>query len=275
MLREERDQLVVQNLPLVGYLVNDLWARATHLSRDDLASAGALALVTAAESFDEGQGVPFGAYARRRILGAFSDELRSIDWASRGTRKRIRETLAAEETLTATLGRAPSIAELADTLGLDREAAAEAKADATRTVGPLDEIVADRLAAVVPDPGAELQDAEQGAFIRASVEALPDRMRYIVTAIFFEERTVGDIADELAITHSAVSQQRSEAMRLLRDAFERHYAEERAAETVHATIAPARRSAYLARVAEFAEAGMAAVRRPRASGFDSDRLVAG
>jgi len=37
--RNERNALVVENLPLVGYLVSDLCSRATHLSRDDLASA--------------------------------------------------------------------------------------------------------------------------------------------------------------------------------------------------------------------------------------------
>ena len=45
MNKTERNAMVVQNLPLVGYLVSEVCARATHLSRDDLASAGALALV--------------------------------------------------------------------------------------------------------------------------------------------------------------------------------------------------------------------------------------
>ena len=79
--REERNRLVEANLPLVGYLARDLHARATHVSLEELASVGALALVTAADAFDPALGVPFGAYARRRILGAFADEMRSMDWA--------------------------------------------------------------------------------------------------------------------------------------------------------------------------------------------------
>ena len=39
--------------------------------------------------------------------------MRSGDWASRGTRKRIKETLATQEALTASLGRAPSVDEIA------------------------------------------------------------------------------------------------------------------------------------------------------------------
>ena len=65
MNRAERNKMVVDNLPLVGYLVSEVWARATHLSRDDLASAGAVALITSAEAFDPTLGVPFGAFARR------------------------------------------------------------------------------------------------------------------------------------------------------------------------------------------------------------------
>ena len=120
MNRTERNALVVQNLPLVGYLVSEVWAKATHLSRDDLASAGAVALITSADAFDPTLGIPFGAFARRRIIGAFADEMRSNDWASRGARRRIRETLAVKETLTAALGRTPSVDEIASSLGVDQ-----------------------------------------------------------------------------------------------------------------------------------------------------------
>ncbi|WP_426517254.1 hypothetical protein ACPPVQ_20085 [Diaminobutyricibacter sp. McL0618] len=54
MNRSDRNKLVIGNLPLVGCLVSDRCARASHLSRDDLASAGALALVTAADAWKPG-----------------------------------------------------------------------------------------------------------------------------------------------------------------------------------------------------------------------------
>jgi RNA polymerase sigma factor FliA len=277
MLTEDRNRLVVENLPLVGYLVTDLCSRATHLSRDDLASAGALALVTAAEAYDPDMGVPFGAYARRRIVGAFADELRSNDWASRGTRKRIRETLAAEETLTSALGRTPTHTELADAMGVDTEVAREARSDASRVVGSIDETMHDRIAAEAPAVEDGILGAEQGVFVRAAVDALPERMRLVVTRIYFEERTVGEVAEELGITHSAVSQQRSEAIRLLRDGFAAHYAErdDRAGEPdeYESTVAPARRSAYLSRVADYASAGFAELRAPASPGIRG--LIAG
>jgi RNA polymerase sigma factor FliA len=265
MERTARNQLVVENLPLVGYLVAEVCARATHLSRDDLASVGALALVTAAESFDPTLGVPFGAYARTRVMGAFADDLRSGDWASRGTRKRIRETLAVQDTLTAKLGRSATVQEIADAMGVDRQTAADALTDAARTVSALDETVSDTLAAQVAMPGDELLAAERSRYLRAAVEALPERMRFIVEQVYFGDRSVTDVADELGITHSAVSQQRSEAMRLLRDGLASHYADDEAAAfEPQSRTAPARRSAYLARVAANAAVGIArAIHEPQ------------
>ena len=256
MNRNERNALVVENLPLVGYLVSDLCSRATHLSRDDLASAGAVALVQAADGYDATTGVPFGAYARTRILGALADELRASDWATRSARKRIKETLAVQESLTSALGRKPSVDEIAGALGVDRETAAAGLADASRTVTALDETIEPLLVSETVGPEDSLLADEQTAYVRAAVAALPDRMRSIVEAIYFDDRTVTEIAEELGITHSAVSQQRSEAIRLMREGMATHYADEGDPVVIEAKTSQARRSAYLARLAQHAVAGV-------------------
>ncbi|TFD65287.1 sigma-70 family RNA polymerase sigma factor [Cryobacterium ruanii] len=259
MNRTERNALVVENLPLVGYLVSEVWAKARHLSRDDLASAGAVALITSADTFNPALGVPFGAFARRRIIGAFADEMRSSDWATRSARRRIKETLAVQETLSAALGRTPNVNEIADALGVDRETAAAGLADAARTLSALDDTTAEFLVADTAMPEESLLSTERLVYLRAAIAALPEKMRVIVEQIYFDDRPVKDIAAELGTTHSAVSQMRAEAIRLLRDGLSTHYADE--IETVPAyqpesRIAPARRNAYLARLAELATVGM-------------------
>ena len=275
MNRTERNVLVVQNLPLVGYLVSEVWAKATHLSRDDLASAGAVALITSADSFDPSLGIPFGAFARRRIVGAFADEMRSSDWASRGARRRIKETLAVKETLTAALGRTPSVDEIASLLGVDRSEVTAGLTDAARTVSPLDDSTAGFLIADTALPDESLLAAERLSYLSAAVEALPEKMQMIVRQVYFEDRSVKEIADELGITHSAVSQQRAEAIRLLRDALETHYSDSCDSEELLAgstpayqpvsRIAPAARSAYLARVSSYAMAELSRVSPPQAT----------
>jgi RNA polymerase sigma factor, sigma-70 family len=268
MLKSERDRLVVDNLPLVGYLVSEIWSRATHLSRDDLASAASLGLVMAADSYDPDRGVPFGAYARRRITGAIADEMRNADWATRTMRTRIKETLAVQETLTTALGRTPDVAELATALGVDVATARAALADAGTITTTLDEHVTETVAAQIASPEDSLLDTERTDFVRAAVDALPERMRFIVEQIFFEDRTVTEIAEELGLTHSAVSQMRSEALRLLKDGISTHYGDEGAGPVEPSSrIAPARRSAYLAALADFGTSRLRAGSAPAAPMF--------
>lgn len=249
MNREERDQLVVQNLPLVGYLVSEICMRASHLSRPDLTQVGAIALIQCAQSFDASLGVPFGAYARLRIKGAFADELRREDWATRGARARMSELAVMQETLSGALGRQPSSEELAAAMGVDRATVEAAQLDAARSVLPLTDVIADMVAATAQTPEEAVLASEHENFLGAAVSALPEKMRYIVEQIYYGDRSVKDLAEELGSSHSAVSQQRSEAMRLLRDGIERHYlATADAASTPHARIAASRREGYLADV---------------------------
>src|SRR6476659_9976245 len=86
------DELVTSNLPLVGHVVRDTMMRVPgHVDRDDLTSAGLVALVKAGRSFDPERGVPFARYAATRIRGAVLDELRAVDWAPRSVRRRARD----------------------------------------------------------------------------------------------------------------------------------------------------------------------------------------
>lgn len=250
-----RNRLIEENLPLVGYLARDLHARATHVPLDELASVGALALVTAADAFDPDLGVPFGAYARRRILGAFADEMRSMDWASRGIRKRIKETTAVRDALTARLGRTATVDEIATTMGVGRDTVADALDDAGRTVTTLDDASVLDVPAVTELPEESIVLRERREVLERAVGALPERMRRIVHAVYVEERPVKDIAEELGVSHSAVSQQRAEAIRLLRDAVERFHLDGTAEPT--AKVSAATLDAYFSRIV--------ALGRPRAA----------
>jgi RNA polymerase sigma factor for flagellar operon FliA len=263
---EERNQLAVKNLPLVGYLVSDICRKAPHLSRDDLAAAGALALVTAARSFDPEQGVKFGTFARRRILGSFTDQMRSDDWAGRDTRRKIKTTTAVVESLTGQLGRRPSTAEIAGALGTSVEAVHTALGDASRTVSELDETVAVTLTASTHTPEEAVLAGEQIRFLRAAVEALPEKMRYIIEQTYFADHTVGELAVEFGSTHSAVSQQRAEAIRLLRDGMATHYADAGTTLDPESRISAARRQAYLADMG---------VRTAAGSAHSTDRAMVG
>lgn len=217
-----RNQLVVEHLHIVRAAAASLASRLTQVARDDLLSAGSYALVRAADRFDDTLGVPFGAFARGRVDWALKDELRAMDWAPREVRSRAKDAAAARERLTGSLRRQPTVAEVSRELGLPPKTVRDALAVADLRMLSLDadEVRETAWSGHLPD---ELVAAEErDAFLRRAVEALPERKRWIIRAVYFDERTVGEIARELGVSHAAVSQQRAEAVRMLRQTLQRH-----------------------------------------------------
>jgi len=255
------DDLVVSHLPLVGYHVSEVLTRVpASVNRDDLASAGHLALVLASRAYDASTGVPFARYAALRIRGALIDELRAMDWAGRGSRHRAREVVAAGDRLAATLGRTPSRQEVAAELGTDVAAVDRARQDAERrvlsidsTVHPVEDLVVDD----APGPEDALLAVERLRYLRAGVAALPERLREVVEALYLQDVSVADLADRLGVTQSRISQLRSEGLALLRDGLNSQLDPDLvpAAERPDG-VAARRRQAYFAAVA--ARAAMAA-----------------
>ena len=98
MNREQRHLLFADNLPLVGYLVSDLCTKAANLSSEDLATAGAAALLSSSKSYNPAPGVPFGTVARRRITGALTESMRDPGRSAPSGETRATTTLAFRET---------------------------------------------------------------------------------------------------------------------------------------------------------------------------------
>jgi RNA polymerase sigma factor FliA len=223
LTQRDLDDLVRAHLPLVGHLVREMLSRLpAHVSREDLVSAGMAALATAALSFDPARGTAFAGFATARIRGALLDELRGLDWASRSVRSRARRLEAAQEQLTATLGRTASDQELAETLGVAVDEVRSVGEDVQRAVvlslqgfaaSTAEDMVAERAAG--PEDLIVLR--ERIGYLHDAIEALPDRLRQVVTGYFFQERPMAEIAERLGVTESRVSQLRAEALVLLRD----------------------------------------------------------
>jgi RNA polymerase sigma factor for flagellar operon FliA len=263
------DELVRTHLPLVGHLVRELAGRLpAHVNRDDLTSAGMMALVTSAQGFDDSRGVPFARFATIRIRGALTDELRSMDWASRGVRSRAREVDAAKSELTALLGRTPRREEIAQVMGVDVAELDSLEADvhraATLSVEGLTETAGgDLIPSGEAGPEGLLIHREQIGLLHDAIAELPDRLRTVIEAYFYGNQRMADIAADLGVTESRVSQLRTEALALLRDGLNGQHT---AAETAPA-VPPQRRSAVSSLMAQ------AAAARPQAAKPAADKSL--
>jgi len=218
---EAVNDLVTANLPLVGYHVSELLGRVpAYVSRDDLSSAGSLALVQAAQAYDAETGVPFARYAALRIRGALLDELRSMDWVSRGARQRARRVSTASDELTSKLGRTPSREELAASMGTAVADIDAARGDAERrilSIEAFDSAIADTVSEPGIGPEENVLVNEKMQHLHAAVKALPERLRHVVEELFFHDRPVVELAEELGVTQSRISQLRTEALALMKD----------------------------------------------------------
>lgn len=107
-------KLVELYLPLVAQVANKMPQNVRqNVSLPDLLSSGVLGLHDAISNFSKDKGVPFSAFAYKRIKGAILDELRSQDPLTRTQRNYYREICTAINNLTIKFQRPPTDEEIA------------------------------------------------------------------------------------------------------------------------------------------------------------------
>jgi RNA polymerase sigma factor for flagellar operon FliA len=250
----EQETLIRDNMALVGHMVREMLFKVpAHVHRDDLASAGYAALVTAARAFDATRGIPFGRFAAVRVRGALLDELRGMDWASRSVRARARRAETAREELTAQLGRTPTQTELAELLGVAVGELSTVDDDVQRATvlslqGFASGTAEDMVAETAMNPEEMLLHRERLGYLHDAVTVLPQRLRFVVEASFLQERPLAEVAAELGVTESRVSQLRTEALAMLKDGLVTHMDQQETGNAKDGCVAR-RRAVYAAQIA--------------------------
>ena len=229
-------EVVEEQIPLVRHIAFQVATRfPRHVDREELVRAGMLGLVEASKRYDESRGVPFSRFAAQRIRGAVLDAARSNDWAPRSVRAAARKIEVAEQELTRILGRVPETHEIAEKLGMTVAALAGLRDQLRRALLlALDHRVTDgeeelTLGDLLTDrtesqPDERLEQRELHAYLRDAVALLPERHRTVVWGYFFGGQSSLALAEELGVTESRISQLRSEAMGMLKEALDGQYA---------------------------------------------------
>jgi RNA polymerase sigma factor for flagellar operon FliA len=226
---DEIRALVEEHLPLVQHVLYQVAAHyPRHADREELAQSATLGLVEAAHRFDPSRGVPFARWASVRIRGAIVDAARALDFAPRSVRAAARTVEEAQNTLTGQLGRTPSADEVATRMGVPVRELHELQGKVHRALvlsldAPCGEEDGDLLTladglveATDGDPAERLEEREQAAYLADALALLPDRLRTVIEGYFLLGRSSAELAEELNVTESRVSQMRSEALNLMR-----------------------------------------------------------
>ncbi|WP_007518539.1 MULTISPECIES: RNA polymerase sigma factor SigF [Pseudofrankia] len=209
---EIRDQLVRMHLPLVEYLARRFRNRGEPL--DDLVQVATIGLIKSVDRFDPERGVEFSTYATPTIVGEIKRHFRDKGWAIRVPRRlqelKLSLTKATSE-LSQSLGRSPTVAEIAAHLQMSEEEVLEGleSANAYSAVS-LDapDSGDDESPAVADTLGVQdesLEGVEYRESLKPLLEKLPPREKRILLLRFFGNMTQSQIATELGISQMHVS----------------------------------------------------------------------
>jgi RNA polymerase sigma-B factor len=184
---------------------------------DDLQQVALLGLLKAVERFDLERGVPFHAFAKPTIVGELRRHFRDHGWSVRVPRglQELRLQLAQlMPELGQTLGRSPTVAELAAAAGASEDdVIAATEADNLYQPDSLDREVRGEAGDSAPTARGELVGTEDGGFATVEeretlallLQRLPERDRRVVYLRFYEDLTQSEIARELGISQMHVS----------------------------------------------------------------------
>ncbi len=219
-----RDRLVALHLPLVEHLARRFRNRGEPY--DDLAQVATIGLIKAIDRYDLDRGVEFSTYATPTILGEIKRHFRDTGWAIRVPRRlqelRLAMTTATAD-LTQSLGRSPTVAELAARLEVTEDEILDgiesANAYTPMSLDAPDTTDADRppVGEMLGDWDANLEGVEYRAALRPILEELPDREKRILLLRFFRGLTQSQIAEELGISQMHVSRLLSRTLAHLRE----------------------------------------------------------
>ena len=208
----EREALVERFLPLARQLARRYQHGGEAL--DDLVQVASLGLLKAIERFDPERTTAFSSFAVPTILGELKRHFRDRGWSVRVPRDLQELAVRVEreaDALSRELGRAPSVAELAERVGVTAEQVLEAReAGAAYRAVSLDrpreddeegEGPAEQLGA--EDPGFGL--AEDAATVERLMRVLTDREREVLRLRFAEDLTQSEIGARVGVSQMHVS----------------------------------------------------------------------
>jgi RNA polymerase sigma-B factor len=210
---EVRNQLVRRYLPLASRLASR-YARSPD-GADELRQVAYLGLIKAVDRYDPARGASFVSFATPTILGELKRHLRDTRWAvhvPRDLQELAQRVVRQTDQLTPELGRAPTIREVADAMGLDPEEVVEARGALTgmdassldlpaSADGESDETTGDRVGTV--DDGYEL--VEDRETVACALARLPERQRRALRLRFADDMTQAEIGAVLGVSQMHVS----------------------------------------------------------------------
>ena len=228
-----RERMIQANLRLVVNIAKRFMNRGMPLK--DLVAEGNLGLIRAVEEFDPDAGVRFSTYAawwiKQAIKRALINAVQPVAipaYMAQQVAKWRRAARALEDEL----GRAPSVGEIAERLGISPKKAAMVQQGImavnapTQMAGEEAQALAEMLPDEQADPSRFFEDEGNAVIVRKLLEQLPERERKILIYRFGldghkgPQRTLKEVGKMVGLTRERVRQLEKQALARLAELIE-------------------------------------------------------
>ncbi len=196
----------------------------SHIDLDELISAGCLGLMEVLSKYNPASNNRFETYADTRIKGAMLDELRKMDWLSRGMRQKIKKLESVITSFEQENGDIPSHAKLASLTGFSKNDVEQCM-EALENQFCLNIDALEETTLFSTQSGSFEQPFEQTAEnevidkLAQLIEQLSNREALVLSLYYAEELNMREAAEVLGVTEGRISQLHSQAIKKLRQKF--------------------------------------------------------
>lgn len=220
-----REAIIAHYHGLVRSLAARFLSRSESL--DDLVQVGSIGLIRAVDRYDPSRALPFPVYAAPSILGEIKHHFRDRTWSvkvPRSLQERLLQTRKMDATLSARLGRKPTIAEIAEELGVTEEDVLEAIETGRRTRAdsldrPLEGDAGEDGLTLMDRVGSwdsDMHAWEAYTDLARALSCLNPRDREILRLRFWEDQSQTQVAERLGLSQMHVSRLQARALARLK-----------------------------------------------------------
>ncbi len=204
-----REELINGNLRLVLSVIKRFWGRGEN--PDDLFQIGCVGLIKSIDNFDITQNVRFSTYAVPMIIGEIRRYLRDNNSirVSRSIKDTAYKAMQAKENLTASLGREPTVSEIAEVLKMPQSDVVMALESVVEPLSLYEPVFSDGGDTIyvldqVGDKSDEAGWVEEISF-KEAMKNLTDREKKILKLRFLMGKTQMEVSKEIGISQAQVS----------------------------------------------------------------------
>jgi RNA polymerase sporulation-specific sigma factor len=220
---EARELLVNSNIRLVWSVVQRFINRG--YEADDLFQIGCIGLLKAVDKFDLAYDVRFSTYAVPMIIGEIQRFLRDDGTVkvSRSLKETANKVRRAKDELYKQFGRAPTIQEVADAVGITPEEVVFAQ-EASRAPSSIHETVFENdgdpitLIDQIADDG--VNKWFEKIALKDAISRLSEREQLIVYLRYYKDQTQSEVAERLGISQVQVSRLEKRILQTIKDQIE-------------------------------------------------------